>query len=197
MCSTSKLYSSQTCGIVQQYNIRYTRLYYILHDCILSYYCILQLANYLHDELFSIPREFLENDASVAVQIAWDMLILNPPAIACKPRKYRESWHIDYGPRWDKKKSTAPENLVYFSPMLLLGAGGPVVSKALVGNKGNKQSSKGSSVDKLQGETAATENPESEVCYICGLFTLVNVCIEDMDGACGAELSKIMALCTL
>ena len=96
--------------------------------------------------------------------------MLNPPAIACKPKKYTKSWHKDYGPRWDKKKSTAPENLVYFSPMLLLGAGGTVASMALVGNKGNKQSSKGSSADKLQGETAATENPESEVCNVVYLL---------------------------
>ena len=96
--------------------------------------------------------------------------MLNPPAIACTPDKYTESWHKDYGPRWNKKKSTEHQ-LYYFSPMLLLGAGGTVVSKALVGNEKKKHRSRGSSADKLLRETrGAPGNPESEVCYVAYLL---------------------------
>lgn len=155
------------------------------------YYCILQIANFLHEELFSIPREFLENDASVAVQIAWDMLMLNPPAIACKPEKYTESWHKEYGPRWNKKKSM--EELYYFSPMLLLGAGGTVASKALVGNKKRKIAVE------VPLQTNSWERPEKHqkilrVRYVMW-FIYYSECKHrrHVDGVCGAELS-IMAL---
>lgn len=80
----------------------------------------------------TISQEVLEKDALAGVQIAWDMLMIHPPAIACTPKKYTESWHIEYGPHWNKRKLANP--LVYFSPVLLLGAGGTIGSKALVGN---------------------------------------------------------------
>ena len=71
--------------------------------------------------------------ASIAVEIAWDMLMLKPPAIACTPNKYTKAWHQEYGPLWDDRKPA--ESLVYLRPLLLYGAGGSVATKALVGNR--------------------------------------------------------------
>ena len=78
-------------------------------------------------------NEELHEDASTAVQIAWDMLMLKPPAIVCLPKKYTKAWHQDYGPLWNDRKP--PEPLFYLRPLLLYGAGGSVATKALVGNR--------------------------------------------------------------
>ena len=75
----------------------------------------------------------VNEDASIAVQIAWDMFMLKPPAIVCRPEKYTKVWHQDYGPLWDDQKPAKP--LVYLRPLLLYGAGGSVATKALVGNR--------------------------------------------------------------
>ena len=83
-------------------------------------------------------NEELHKDASTAVQIAWDMLMLKPPAIACTPKKYTKAWHQEYGPLWDDRKPT--ESLVYLRPLLLYGAGGFVATKALVGNRSTNDS---------------------------------------------------------
>ena len=74
----------------------------------------------------------VSEDASNAVRIAWDMFMLKPPAIVCRPKKYTQVWHQDYGPLWDDQKPA--ESLVYLRPLLLYGAGGSVATKALVGN---------------------------------------------------------------
>ena len=75
----------------------------------------------------------MEHDATTAIQIAWDMFMLKPPAIVCRPKKYTQVWHQDYGPLWDDQKPA--ESLVYLRPLLLYGAGGSVATKALVGNR--------------------------------------------------------------
>ena len=75
----------------------------------------------------------MEHDATTAIQIAWDMFMLKPPAIVCRPKKYTKAWHQDYGPLWDDQEPA--ESLVYLRPLLLYGAGGSVATKALVGNR--------------------------------------------------------------
>ena len=83
---------------------------------------------------FCATNEELSKDAStVAVKIAWYLLMLKPPAIACRPKKYTKAWHQDYGPLWDDRKPAEP--VVYLRPLLLYGAGGSVATKALVGNR--------------------------------------------------------------
>ena len=83
-------------------------------------------------------NEELYKDASTAVQIAWDMLMLKPPAIACTPIKYTKAWHQEYGPLWNDRKPAEP--VVYLRPLLLYGAGGSVATKALVGNRSTEVS---------------------------------------------------------
>lgn len=80
----------------------------------------------------TISQEDLKEDASIGVQLAWDMLMVHPPAIACTPKKYKKIWHMEYGPHWNPSKPA--KNLVYFRPLLLLGAD-TVSLRALVGNK--------------------------------------------------------------
>ena len=76
--------------------------------------------------------EKLAEDSSIAVQIAWDMLMLQPPEIVCMPEKYSKAWHEDYGQAWDSSKPSHPHT--YFRPLLFLGAGGSVATRAIVGN---------------------------------------------------------------
>ena len=121
----------------------------------------IQLASDLQKMLPSISQEVFEKYALAGVKIAWDMLMFTPPAIACTPIKFTDSWHEDYGPQWDDEKSD--EYLVYFRPLLLLGAGGTVGSKALVGNimpSKHKHHSRDHSVIVTEGVTP------NEVCYV-------------------------------
>lgn len=74
----------------------------------------------------------LQQDASRAVQLAWDMLMLNTPLVACTPHNYSPAWHEKYGFRWNDRNSETP--LIYFRPLLLHGVDGSVAVKALVGN---------------------------------------------------------------
>lgn len=83
---------------------------------------------------FCATNEELSKDASTAaVKISWDLLMLKPPAIACRPKKYTKVWHQDYGPLWNDRKPAEP--VVYLRPLLLYGASGSVATKALVGNR--------------------------------------------------------------
>ena len=87
-------------------------------------------------QVLNTKEEFnnvVKEDASSAVEIAWDMFMLKPPAIVCRPKKYTKAWHQDYGPLWDDRESA--ESLFYLRPLLLYGAGGSVATKALVGNR--------------------------------------------------------------
>lgn len=75
----------------------------------------------------------LKEDASNAVQIAWDMLTLNTPLVPCTPQTYSSAWHEVYGPQWNDRNSKTP--LIYFRPLLLHGTlDGSAATKALVGN---------------------------------------------------------------
>lgn len=87
----------------------------------------------LHKLIPAITQEDIEKDALEAVQIAWDMLMLKPPAIACTPKKCTQSWHMEYGPQWNGRKPAEP--MIYYRPLLLYGAGGSTATQALVGNK--------------------------------------------------------------
>lgn len=66
------------------------------------------------------------------VEIAWDMLLLSPPAIAGCPKRFSRSWHKECYLWWDYK--SPPDLLIYFRPLLMKGIGGTVETYALVGN---------------------------------------------------------------
>ena len=118
----------------------------------------------------TISQEDLKEDASNGVQLAWDMLMVHPPAIACTPKKYTKLWHIEYGPHWNPSKP--PKTLVYFRPLILLGAD-TVGLRALVGNKmPSKEETpiRDSSVNIAGGETLI------EVCMYVTCSGIVNAC---------------------
>ena len=86
----------------------------------------------LKDILPTFTTEDIIEDASVVVDIAWNLFMFSPPAVICMPGKYTKGWHIEHGEQWDSSK---PEKAaVYFRPLLLHAAGGTAAIKGLVGN---------------------------------------------------------------
>ena len=92
----------------------------------------MQLSRNMQRLLRKAPQHVVENQVTCAIQIAWEMLTLDPPAVACKPEKYTKAWHDKI---WKKWKSHEFYDLVYYRPVMLYGAGGSVAVKGKVFNK--------------------------------------------------------------
>ena len=67
-----------------------------------------------------------------AVNLAWDMVTLVPPALVCQPSQYHEEWHEKRVTYW--KEESLHRLLIYFRPVLLFSALGHVGYKGEVGN---------------------------------------------------------------
>ena len=135
-----------------------------LHACTL----VIQLTSNMQRLLKKAPPQAVQKKVASAIQIAWEMLTLDPPAIVCKPERYTNAWHMKIGKKW---KSHQFYDLVYYRPVMLYGAGSSVAVKGKVGNK------KCLDRTKCVNQEEEYSTSESGEYYYAYILTMYAVCI--------------------
>jgi hypothetical protein len=74
----------------------------------------------------------LQQMTEKAVELAWNMVTLVPPALVVQPAEYLEEWHDKRITSWDDDASPNPS--VYFRPVLFHSCLGHVGCKGVIGN---------------------------------------------------------------
>ena len=87
-----------------------------------------------------ISEEKLVSVVKMAVDLAWKIVTLVPPALVCHPKEYNQDWMERRSTAWNDEAPSCPT--IYFQPVLFYSALGHIGHKGIVGNKINQTTMK-------------------------------------------------------